>query len=255
MTRRMDPEAPDGFPVRESHLPGRLGVSRDDVRKAREKLLVAHEGWCKKGRRVFLSENGAELLRLHFTKKARGEGGVQDVPVASQGAAEKGAGENSPVGEHGASEGGVGGLVSTPGETNTEQPSAGGHLVVSTTGDDACGVGDGESVQEHGENGKSAPDLPERGWMPRPVDYADQEVLTVVSGHRRAPNGRHFGNARIVHARRENGEVVTVQVRDSKNFAPTDHRGVPMVLAAVPGDTPGVWTCINGRMPRQVGRW
>lgn len=70
------------------------------------------------------------------------------------------------------------------------------------------------------------------------------EELTFVRGG--------FVNDRVILARREGGEVVTVRVRTSKNFRPADHRGEPMRFPA--RFDGGVWM-IERPLPRWPGKW
>lgn len=78
------------------------------------------------------------------------------------------------------------------------------------------------------------------------------EIVTVCSAPAR--DGWHFGNHLLIKARRQNGDVVTVRVVDSKKYAPTLRGGQPMVLRARASEA-GNWWLLVGREPRWKGMW
>ena len=61
-----------------------------------------------------------------------------------------------------------------------------------------------------------------------------------------------FTNDRVIQAKRESGELVTVRVRTSKNFRPTDAKGEPMRFPAV---RDGAAWRIARALPRWPGKW
>jgi hypothetical protein len=79
------------------------------------------------------------------------------------------------------------------------------------------------------------------------------EELTVASVARGA-DGRHFPNPHVIHAKRGNGELVTVRVVDSAKYRPTLRlTGKPMTFKARKGD--GNWWVLVGREPRFIAQW
>lgn len=59
-------KAPSGFPVWESSLAVRIGVSRNVVAVAREASLVQGSDWIFYRRRIVLTDAAAEKLAAHF---------------------------------------------------------------------------------------------------------------------------------------------------------------------------------------------
>lgn len=83
----------------------------------------------------------------------------------------------------------------------------------------------------------------------KPVEHL--EVASLPQPHF---NGRHFGNHRLIRARRASGELVVVRVADSEKYAPLLRNGQPMIFPAQPAST-GNWWVITGREPRWRCQW
>ena len=92
-----------------------------------------------------------------------------------------------------------------------------------------------------------------------PAPDPEVETLTVHSQPQRPLRGPggvilryHFGNPRIIEARRGNGELVYVRVPDSSKFTTRLVSGEPMTFLA--RKTSDGWL-IDQRAPRWPGRW
>lgn len=79
------------------------------------------------------------------------------------------------------------------------------------------------------------------------------EMVTVCSTVR-LPGGRHFPNARLIQAVRENGEKIFVRVASPSRYAPTLRDGAPMRFRAVPAHG-GNWWILLDREPRFIRQW
>ena len=70
-----------------------------------------------------------------------------------------------------------------------------------------------------------------------------EETVTFVKGG--------FGNRQLIQAKRKNGEVISVRVKDNKNFG-FDQFGKPLRFPATKEKYGWVF---KGRPPRQPGKW
>lgn len=80
----------------------------------------------------------------------------------------------------------------------------------------------------------------------------EPETLTVASEPR--GDGYHSPNRRIIRARRDNGELVDVQVMDSSKYVTRGRDGQPMKLRAQPSTSGPHWLLV-GREPRFKGAY